>query len=76
MNNLNELFYFFQILLGPNTGMSGGMPGMMPPAPGKMWDTGRANVNLRSAANQTAGPVARRDRETMEKGKELQLNKK
>ncbi|XP_066563383.1 mitochondrial import receptor subunit TOM22 homolog [Amia ocellicauda] len=25
-----------QILLGPNTGMSGGMPGMMPPAPGKM----------------------------------------
>ncbi|XP_006636958.1 mitochondrial import receptor subunit TOM22 homolog [Lepisosteus oculatus] len=25
-----------QILLGPNTGMSGGMPGMMAPAPGKM----------------------------------------
>lgn len=25
-----------QILLGPNTGMSGGMPGMMPLAPGKM----------------------------------------
>ncbi|XP_056433165.1 mitochondrial import receptor subunit TOM22 homolog [Gadus chalcogrammus] len=25
-----------QILLGPNTGMSGGMPSMMPPAPGKM----------------------------------------
>ncbi|KAI4795069.1 hypothetical protein KUCAC02_031657 [Chaenocephalus aceratus] len=25
-----------QILLGPNTGMSGGMPGMMPPALGKM----------------------------------------
>lgn len=25
-----------QILLGPNTGMSGGMPGMMPPAPGKI----------------------------------------
>lgn len=25
-----------QILLGPNAGMSGGMPGMMPPAPGKM----------------------------------------
>ncbi|KAL4647861.1 hypothetical protein GN956_G8862 [Arapaima gigas] len=25
-----------QILLGPNTGISGGMPGMMPPAPGKM----------------------------------------
>ncbi|KAJ3608142.1 hypothetical protein NHX12_025192 [Muraenolepis orangiensis] len=25
-----------QVLLGPNTGMSGGMPGMMPPAPGKM----------------------------------------
>ncbi|KAG7258881.1 hypothetical protein CRUP_035619 [Coryphaenoides rupestris] len=25
-----------QILLGPNTGMSGGMPTMMPPVPGKM----------------------------------------
>lgn len=25
-----------QILLGPNAGMSGGMPGMMPPAPGKL----------------------------------------
>ncbi|KAK5611064.1 Mitochondrial import receptor subunit TOM22 [Crenichthys baileyi] len=25
-----------QILLGPNTAMSGGMPGMMPPAPGKV----------------------------------------
>ncbi|XP_034050190.1 mitochondrial import receptor subunit TOM22 homolog [Thalassophryne amazonica] len=25
-----------QVLLGPNTGMSGGMLGMMPPAPGKM----------------------------------------
>ncbi|XP_077595658.1 mitochondrial import receptor subunit TOM22 homolog [Stigmatopora nigra] len=25
-----------QILLGPNTGMSGGVPGMMPSAPGKM----------------------------------------
>ncbi|KAM9424757.1 mitochondrial import receptor subunit TOM22 homolog [Pholidichthys leucotaenia] len=25
-----------QILLGPNTGMSGGIPGMMPPAPGKI----------------------------------------
>ncbi|XP_020351301.1 mitochondrial import receptor subunit TOM22 homolog [Oncorhynchus kisutch] len=25
-----------QILLGPNAGMSGGMPGMMPPAPVKM----------------------------------------
>jgi len=23
--------------LGPNAGMSGGMPGMMPPAPGKLW---------------------------------------
>ncbi|XP_063078163.1 mitochondrial import receptor subunit TOM22 homolog [Engraulis encrasicolus] len=25
-----------QILLGPNAGMSGGMPGMMPPAPAKI----------------------------------------
>lgn len=25
-----------QILLGPNTGMSGGMPGLMPPVPGKI----------------------------------------
>ncbi|KAL7857218.1 hypothetical protein SRHO_G00161170 [Serrasalmus rhombeus] len=25
-----------QILLGPNAGMSGGMPGMMSPAPGKL----------------------------------------
>lgn len=25
-----------QILLGPNAGMSGGMSGMMPPAPGKL----------------------------------------
>lgn len=40
-NNLNDWLIPFQILLGPNTGMSGGMPGMMPPAPGKMWDTER-----------------------------------
>lgn len=26
----------FQILLGPNTAVSGGMSGMMPPPPGKM----------------------------------------
>lgn len=25
-----------QILLGPNTGLSGGMPGALPPLPGKM----------------------------------------
>ncbi|XP_066521969.1 mitochondrial import receptor subunit TOM22 homolog [Hoplias malabaricus] len=25
-----------QILLGPNAGISGGMPGMMPPGPGKL----------------------------------------
>lgn len=39
-NSVQQLHLFFppQILLGPNTGMSGGMPGMMPSAPGKMWD--------------------------------------
>uniref|UniRef100_A0A8P4GHW8 Mitochondrial import receptor subunit TOM22 homolog n=1 Tax=Dicentrarchus labrax TaxID=13489 RepID=A0A8P4GHW8_DICLA len=31
-----NVLYMTNILLGPNTGMSGGMPGMMPPAPGKM----------------------------------------
>lgn len=32
---LNELFSF-QILLGPNTGLSGGMPGALPPLSGKI----------------------------------------
>lgn len=62
MNNLNDWLFPFQILLGPNTGMSGGMPGMMPPAPGKMWETGRANTNLRSAASDTAG-AGRKERQ-------------
>lgn len=29
-------FFLFQILLGPNTGLSGGMPGALPPLPGKI----------------------------------------
>lgn len=33
-------------------------------------------MNLRSTVSDTAGPATRRDRETTEKGKELQLKKR
>lgn len=59
----------WQILLGPNTGMSGGMQGMMPPAPGKMWP--RSSLNSRAAASNAKLQVTRRDRETTETSRGL-----
>lgn len=61
-----------QILLGPNTGMSGGMPGMMPSAPGKIWDEeDQRQTRIGSQQYGSASPKERQ-REYREK-KELVL---
>ena len=68
----------FQILLGPNTGMSGGMPSMMPPAPGKMWRKQGSHTSPRAASSrpegQLQGDTDQKGRESRNRSKEQRLH--